>query len=115
MNTKFKAAKILTICALSLLTLFTLPSYAISVNVQSPSPQVAALGFTVNGSKHGGAGQRYSGNNMPAGMYSFGIRVGGVLGTDVPCSINGRSTASLTRNANVTLIYRGNRCIARIN
>lgn len=93
---------------LMILSLFTLTTYAIQVDVQTPSNEVKALGFTVNKKKHGGRGMYFSAKDMPAGQsYHFGIRVGGLLigAKDVPCAdakgsmnfiLNKSSTALVT-------------------
>jgi len=95
--------------------LFLLPifltslSYAIQVNVKSPSRKVQALGFTVDGDKHGGLGKSYRGRNMPKGDYAFGIRS---HLKDVPClTKKGKKTVSLTKNTNATLIFNGETCV----
>lgn len=94
--------------------LFALNSYAIQVSVSSSSNGVAALGFTVNGKNHGGAGKSYSNSDVPAGSYSFGVRVGGLLGKDVGCTVKGNGNVTLTKDASVTLNYNGKTCTAKI-
>lgn len=97
------------------LTLFALQTYAIQISVQTSSPGVAALGFTVNGQSHGGAGKSYSKSGLPAGSYSFGIRVGGVFGTDVGCSTGkGQKFVNLNSDTTAILNYDGRRCIIRL-
>ncbi len=99
-----------------LLSLFALNSYAIQVNVQSPSQGVSALGFQVNGSNHGAAGHYFGGSNMPTGgTYKFGVRVNGLMGTDVPCPVAGKRAVVLKRNATAVLLYNGKGgCVAKI-
>jgi len=85
-------------------------TYAIDVNVQSTSKDIMGLGFTVNGSKHGGAGTSYTGSDMPKGSYRFGVRS---KGKDIPCaSSDGKRQFKLTRNTNATLKFRGGKCVA---
>lgn len=96
------------------LSLVIFNCYAIQVNVQSPSKQVAALGFTVNGKSHGGAGSSYSKKDMPTGVYTFGVRVGGVFGTDVGCTMNGRNSVNLRTNTTAVLNYDGQKCTMRM-
>jgi hypothetical protein len=90
-------------------------SYAITVNVQSSSKDISALGFTVNGKSHGGAGSSYSAKNMPTGKYSFGIRVGGtIFGTDIPCPSANGEFVNLTKDTNVMLQFNGKSCRLRM-
>jgi hypothetical protein len=88
--------------------LFTLPSYAIKVTVQSSSKGVTALGYTVNGKKSGGAGGSYKNTDAPTGKYLFGVRAGG----DVPCATKeGKKAMTLKKDTTVTLTYNGKTCI----
>lgn len=97
------------------LAMFSLQAFAIQVSVQSPSQGVAALGLTVNGKSHGGAGRSYNKSGLPAGSYSFGVRVGGVFGTDVGCSTNkGQTTVNLNSDTTAILNYDGQRCTMRL-
>ena len=91
-------------------------SYAININVHSTS-KVSGLGFTVNGKNHGGMGSSYSAQNMPAGKYSFGIRVGGAIsGKDVPCnSDNGQKYVILKKDTDAILQYSGKTCVLKIS
>jgi uncharacterized protein YegJ (DUF2314 family) len=99
--------KILTGIALSF---FVLNSYAISVNVQTSSKDVSALGFTTNGKNYGGMGKSYQKSNMVAGTYTFGVRVGGLTGTDVGCTSQGKEEVSINNDATVTLNYDSKKC-----
>lgn len=101
----------------SLLLCFLSNSYAINVNVRSTSNDVSALGFTVNGKNHGGMGTSYSAMNMPAGTYTFGVRVGGaVFGTDVPCNpVSGSKYVNLNKDTTATLVYDGKSCKLKIS
>jgi hypothetical protein len=94
------------------LTLFISQSYAITVNVQTSSSGVHALGFTVNGSKHGGLGSSYQGGDMPAGRYKFGVRA---HERDIPCPVNGKRSVTLSSDANVQLTLNGNKCVGQVN
>jgi hypothetical protein len=85
-------------------------TYAINVNVRSTSKQIMGLGFTVNGSKHGGAGTSYEGSDMPKGSYRFGVRS---KGKDITCvSSDGKRQFKLTKNTNAVLKFKGGKCIA---
>ncbi len=106
-----KQLKIFTGLALSFLML---DCYAIQVNVQSSSKEVAALGFTVNNKSHGGAGSFYSKKDMPAGGYTFGVRVGGLMGTDVGCTSQGKEIITLNGDTTAVLTYNGQQCSLRI-
>lgn len=97
------------ILGLSLLSLVC-NCYAIQVNVQSSSKQVSALGFTVNGKNYGGAGSSYSKKGVPTGNYTFGVRVGGVFGTDVGCTMNGKGSIALNSDTTAVLSYNGKNC-----
>lgn len=101
---------------ISLFCFFSM-SYAISINVQSTSNEVAGLGFTVNGKNHGGRGNSYTATNMPAGTYTFGIRVGNSLfGKDVSCYTgNGMNRVNLKNNTNAILEYDGKNCKLRLS
>jgi hypothetical protein len=76
---------------------------------------VSALGFLANGKKHGNAGRSYSSNNVPPGIYEFGVRVGGLFGTDIPCFYKGKQRVKLNSNATVILNYNGKSCRATIS
>jgi hypothetical protein len=102
-----KQLKILVGLALSFLIL---DCYAIQVNVQSSSKAVSALGFTVNNKSHGSAGSFYSKKDMPAGDYTFGVRVGGLMGTDVGCTRNGKEVIALKGDTTAVLTYNGQQC-----
>jgi hypothetical protein len=96
--------------------LFSIQSFAFKVTVQSPSKEVSALGFTVNGKNSGGLGKSYTKNNMQAGNYTFGIRINGMFGTDVGCkSANGKSSFSLKSDTVATLSYKNNSCLLKIS
>jgi len=95
----------------------SLESYAIQVTVQSASDEVYALGFRLNGEDYGKAGRYYSKSDLPVGMYTFGIRVGGlVIGAkDVGCPAKGSKSVKLTHDATATLMYNGKTCYAAIS
>ena len=91
-------------------------SYAINISVRSSSNNVSALGFTVNGKNHGGAGTSYSAKNMPAGQYTFGVRVNGtIFGTDVPCMTSRGQYVTINQDANIILDYNGKSCRLRMS
>jgi hypothetical protein len=92
-------------------------SYAININVQSTSKDVSALGFTVNGKSHGGRGNSYNASNMPAGQYTFGIRVNGaIFGKDISCPMaNGNNQVNLNKDTNAVLEYNGKNCKLKIS
>lgn len=91
-------------------------SYAITVSVHSPSNEVYALGFQLNGKDYGGAGTSYSRSNLPAGMYIFGIRVGGLLigAKDVGCPYKGKKAVMLSKDTRAVLNYNGRTCSTSI-
>jgi hypothetical protein len=92
---------------------FTLESYAIRIDVQtSKDTGVKALGFTVNGKSYGGRCCTYNKTNMPAGNYSFGVRVGSLIGgTDISCVTRRRNpTVMLNTDSIATLSYANNKC-----
>jgi hypothetical protein len=101
----------------ALLFCFCSISYAINVNVQSTSKDVSALGFTVNGKNHGGRGNSYSAKNMPTGLYTFGIRVGGaIFGKDISCFTDkGTNRVTLNSDTNAILEYNGKNCKLKIS
>jgi hypothetical protein len=99
----------------TILTCCISTSYAINVSIQTPSQEVSALGFTVDGKNHGGMGRSYTGKNMPAGNYSFGIRIHGVFGTDVPCYVNDKRSVMLNQDATVMLQYSNNKCTGKLS
>lgn len=98
----------------ALLLGFAAQSSALSISVQS-SGSVSALGFTLNGKNYGGAGTSYSKSGLPSGSYSFGVRVNGLFGNDVPCTYKGRSTVALNKDTSAYLKYSGNHCTVSIN
>lgn len=91
---------------------FILNCYAIQVDVKTSSKQVSALGFTVNGQKHGGPGSSYSASKMPVGSYSFGVRV---KNADVGCPVSGQSSVMIKKNTVAILTVHGNKCTAQIH
>ncbi|MES2217415.1 MAG: hypothetical protein V4501_03280 [Pseudomonadota bacterium] len=96
-----------------MLTFFISECYAIDVNVQSTSDKISGLGFTANGSKHGGPGTSYNGSSMPKGVYTFGLRADG---KDVGCvDSHGKKKIKLTTNTNAVLNFNGRRCIVKIS
>jgi hypothetical protein len=99
---------------ISLLATITFSSaFAINVNVHSTSSKIDGLGFTVNGSKHGGMGANYHGNNMPKGSYTFGLRV---KGKDIGClDKSGKKNFKLSRSSAATLSVKGGKCTVKIN
>jgi hypothetical protein len=81
---------------------------AITVNVSSTSKNITALGFTTNGSKHGGLGSTYHASGMPKGSYAFGVRA---HGKDIPCyGKDGKKTVKLTKSTKATLEFKGKHC-----
>ncbi len=85
-------------------------TYAINVHVKSTSSKITALGFTANGSKHGGLGKSYDATDMPKGNYVFGVRY---KGKDVSClNSDGKKKFKLTKNTNALLKFRGGKCTA---
>jgi hypothetical protein len=91
-------------------------SYAMTVSAQTSSKEVYALGFQTNGKDYGGAGTSYSRSNLSPGMYSFGIRIGGLLigAKDVPCPIKGKRFVMLNKDTTAILNYNGRSCSANI-
>jgi hypothetical protein len=90
------------------LVLFATQSFAIDVHVQSSSSGIFALGYTVDGSKHGGLGKTYNGNGMPAGTYTFGLRS---HGKDVGCvTKDGKKDIKINSNTMATYDFNGTTC-----
>jgi hypothetical protein len=87
-------------------------AYAIKVHVKSTSSKITALGFTANGSKHGGLGKSYDGTDMPKGNYVFGVRY---KGKDITClNSDGKKKFKLTKNTNALLKFKGGKCTAAV-
>ena len=115
MKKELNMSKFLTILAFSTIIIgVSLQSVALSISVQS-SGDVSALGFTLNGKNYGGAGTSYSKSGLPSGSYSFGVRVNGLFGNDVPCLYKGKSTVALSKDTAAFLKYSGNNCSVSIN
>ena len=107
-------SKLLKLIALSAIVFgVAAQSSAMSVSVQASG--VSALGFTLNGKNYGGAGTSYSKSDLPSGSYSFGVRVNGLFGNDVPCTYKGRSSVALSKDTSAYLKYSSNRCTVSIN
>jgi hypothetical protein len=88
-------------------------SFAIQVNVQSNASKIDGLGFTANGSKHGGLGSSYQGDGMPKGTYTFGLRA---HGKDIPCPTkDGKRSVKITKNTTAMLKFNGRRCTANLS
>lgn len=99
----------LLFCAISL---FSLQSYAIVVNVQSNSDQLMGLGFTVNGQQFGGMGNNYSKDDAPVGNYAFGVRTN----RDIGCfTRDGKKTVVLKKNTNAFLQFDGKKCLLKLS
>lgn len=103
---KVMAAVVLSLCFST--------SYAIQVNVQTSSSDVYAVGFKVNGSEHGGAGNSYTESGLPSGAsYIFGMRIGGLIigAEDISCTTvnGGYTTITLNSDTNAVLMYDGNK------
>lgn len=82
--------------------------------VSSPSKNVSALGFTVNGKDYGAAGTSYQKSGLANGTYTFGVRVNGVFGTDVGCTAKGKKTFALHKDTVAYLIYDGKHCTVQM-
>ena len=101
----------------SALSMFLLNCYAITVQVQvvKPGEEIRAFGFTVAGKRSGERcstcdGQRCcvsSKSGLPAGEYSFGLRLNSLIGgDDVSCLVKaGTATTPVTKDSSVVLIY----------
>lgn len=92
----------------------TSASYAIQVDVRSPSEGVFAVGFTVNGNRYGAPGKSFSQKNMPkSAAYYFGVRIGGLIADyeDIACvTLNGQQPfVVLNNDSKATLMYDGNK------
>ena len=97
--------KILVVSSLSLMAI---SSYAIQVKVQTSFKDAKGIGFTVDGKKHGGVGTEYTGNEMPAGSYSFGFRY---EDKDIGCTNDqGENQIKLEKDTVVTLDYKDGKC-----
>ena len=90
-----------------LLSLFTFQAFAeqITVTVTTNDPTAAAIGYTVKGKESGGSGKSYTGHGPSNQKYAFGFRKTSVKGKNISCG-----SAMLTKNSNVTLVTKGNRC-----
>ena len=90
-----------------LLSLFTFQAFAeqITVTVTTNDPTAAAIGYTVKGKESGGSGTSYTGHGPSNQTYAFGFRKTSVKGKNISCG-----SAMLTKNSNVTLVTKGNRC-----
>lgn len=101
--------KYLKITAFIYLFACTTICHAITIHVQTDSKKVYALGFIVNGLKHGGPGNSYSATNMPANArYIFGVRIGGYFNSeDIRCvtTRNHRNSVVLSADSSVRLMY----------
>lgn len=90
------------------MTLFSLHVFAadtISISVKTNEKTAAAIGYTVGGKKSGGAGKSYVGKGPKNKTYAFGYRKKSVKGANISCG-----SLMLTKNSNVTLITKGNKC-----
>ena len=88
-----------------IIALFSLQAFAedtISITVKTNEKTAAGIGYSVEGKDSGGAGKSYTGRGPKNMKYSFGYRR---RGTNIPCG-----TLTLTKNSNVTLITKGNKC-----
>jgi len=94
------------------LAIFTFSAFAeeITVSVATNDPTAAAIGFTVNGKESGGAGKSYTGNGPSNQKYSFGFRKKSVRGKNIRCG-----SLKLTKNSNIVLTKKGNRCHCTIS
>ena len=90
-----------------ILSLLTLQAFAeqITVSVTTNDPTAAAIGYTVEGKESGGSGKSYTGHGPSNQTYAFGFRKTSVKGKNISCG-----SAVLTKNSNVTLVTKGNRC-----
>jgi hypothetical protein len=94
------------------LSAFISQAYAITVSVHS-NKKVEGIGFTANGSKHGGMGSEYHASRMPKGMYTFGVRV---HGKDIPCrDASGKKSMKLSKNTKAILTLSGKACTFKLN
>lgn len=99
---------ILKVGLISMFSFFSTFSYAIDIKVTTSTENVTGIGFTVNGEQHGGLGNSYDKNNMPEGMYSFGLRYNG---QDISClSKEGKEQIKITKDTTATLILDNGKC-----
>jgi hypothetical protein len=94
---------------MSILSFGLYASQKISVTVKSDYKKVSALGFSVNGSSHGGLGNSYSSKGPKDMTYSFGYREGLIFSKDVSCG-----TLFLDKDSIVLLKSDGNSCNAEL-
>jgi len=104
----------LIVCKTMLFLLFLTPSYAIRVQVKTAYPDVKAIGFRANDTNYGAFGHSYVNDNSPIGIYSFGMRVNGILGKDIGCPTNMGMKVNLKQNTTACIIYDGNHCTTKI-
>jgi len=96
-----------------ILMFFVSSTFAIQVMVSSQSTEkVYALGFRLNGKDYGGPGSSYSRSNLPAGVYTFGLRLGGLIfsARDVGCYYHGKKSVALSKDTRAFLRYNGHSC-----
>ena len=93
--------------AISSILFVTLPVYAIEVSVQA-NTKVEAIGFTVDGNKHGGTGSSYHASDLPKGVYSFGLHADA---KDIGCvDKRGRKMFKITQNTHAVVNFQDGRC-----
>jgi hypothetical protein len=103
---------ILKICIISMISLFSISSFAIQVKVQTSAKNISGIGFSVEGKQHGGLGKSYETSNLPEGMYTFGLRQ---KGQDVGCTTKeGEESIKLTKDSIATLDYDNGKCTLKI-
>jgi hypothetical protein len=77
----------------------------IEVTVTTNDQTAAGIGYAVNGKRIGGSGKTYTGKGPINSVYSFGYRKNSANGKDVFCGSH-----TLTKNSQVFLIVKGNKC-----
>lgn len=94
------------------LALFSFPALAasmINVTVTTNTPMAAGIGYTVDGKESGGPGKSYTGTGPKNKTYAFGYRKK-AKGANISCG-----SVKLRKNANVTLVVKGNSCHTVVN
>ena len=97
--------KIFSFTIISLFSLQTFAGDTISITVKTNEKKAAGIGYTVGGKESGGSGKSYVGKGPKNKKYSFGYRKNSIRGTNISCG-----SSTLTKDSNVILITKNNKC-----
>ena len=81
----------------------------INITVTIHAKDVAGVGYSVEGTESGEAGNSHTGVGPSNKTYSFGYRKNPKIHENIPCG-----TAQLSKNSKVTLIAIGERCHLKV-